>query len=564
VQRRRTEENLRLDEQRLEALYAFSQMKDKPLKDTLRFALDEGIRLTGSSIGYLAFVSEDEEEMTMYAWSGSALEGCRIVDRRMKYRVKETGLWGEAIRQRRPVITNEYAAPNPLKKGVPEGHVPLTRHMNVPIFDGTRIVVVAGVGNKACPYDESDLRQLSLLMSGVWQAVKRKRDEEAVKSTNERMASAYKQLQATEEMLRARCDELAEHDSLLRESEERLKLAAEGANVGIWDVNLLTGKQVTNDKWAEMLGYTARELAGDTDEWKRFVHPDDLPHVMRSTADHLAGKSPVYDVEYRMRCRDGSWKWIHSLARVTERDEEGRPLRMTGIQQDFTEKREYRDRLKEANKKLILLSNVTRHDILNQVTAILGYLGMLREDVPSDSPFQHYLENIEILTTTIQDQINFTREYQELGVKVPEWQPVARVVERVADSARLGQFNPNVLVEDLEVFADPMLEKVFLNIFYNAARHAEHVTSVVVSFFEQESGGILVIEDNGIGIPASMKERIFKCGVGKNTGFGLFLVREILVINGMTIRETGEEGKGARFEISIPASQYRFAADRNR
>jgi PAS domain S-box-containing protein len=559
VQRCRMEEELRLDEQRLEALYAFSQMREVPLEELLHKVLEEGIRLTGSLVGYIAFVSADEREMTMYAWSTSALEGCTIADKPLKYPVEKTGLWGEAVRQRRPVVTNDYAAENPLKRGIPEGHVPLIRHMNVPIFDADRIVLVAGVANKPAGYDETDVRQLTLLMNGVWQSMKRRRDADELEAAHARMAAAYEQLKETEAMLLAQCSELALQEEKLRASEERLRLAADGANIGIWDLNLITGEQVTTEKWAGMLGYTSEEIAGDADDWKKLIHPDDLPLVNRSAWEHFAGRSPRYDVEYRMRCRDGSWKWIHSLATVSDRDAHGRPIRMTGIQQDVTEKRQYRDQLKEANKKLILLSDVTRHDILNQITAILGYLGMLEESVPAGSPAERYLENIGILTATIHDQIGFTREYQELGVKVPEWQPAARVVAHAAAAARLEGIDLAVSVGGLEVYADPMIEKVFLNIFSNAARHADGITAISVSFCEQNGSGVLVIEDDGEGIPPSMKERIFNCGVGKNTGFGLFLVREILEINGMTIRENGEKGRGARFEIAIPRSSYRLA-----
>ena len=96
----------------------------------------------------------------------------------MSYPLETTGLWGDAVRQRRPIITNDYAAPNPDKKGYPEGHVGIRRHLNIPVFDGDRIVAVAGVGNKEEEYDESDVRQLTLLMNGMWWQIKRQRAEE--------------------------------------------------------------------------------------------------------------------------------------------------------------------------------------------------------------------------------------------------------------------------------------------------------------------------------------------------------------------------------------------------
>ncbi|MBM4135871.1 MAG: GAF domain-containing protein [Nitrospira sp.] len=179
--RKRAEEVLKLNESRLEALLKLNQMTDASLGEITNFVLEEAIRLTGSKVGYLAFLNEDETVLTMHAWSKTAMEECRINNKPIVYPVKTTGLWGEAVRQRKPVITNDYNAPNPWKKGYPEGHVHIIRHVNVPIFDGDHIVIVAGVGNKPTDYDESDIRQLTLLMEGMWRIIQRKQAEEQLK-----------------------------------------------------------------------------------------------------------------------------------------------------------------------------------------------------------------------------------------------------------------------------------------------------------------------------------------------------------------------------------------------
>jgi PAS domain S-box-containing protein len=157
-----------------------NQMENSTLKEITDFALEEAVRLTQSKIGYLAFLNEDESVLTMHSWSKSAMAECAIIDKPIVYPVASTGLWGEAVRQRRPVFTNDYSAANPLKKGAPHGHVALKRHMNAPIFDGFRIVIVAGVGNKSEDYDQDDVRQVTLLMEGMWQLLERKRVKEAL------------------------------------------------------------------------------------------------------------------------------------------------------------------------------------------------------------------------------------------------------------------------------------------------------------------------------------------------------------------------------------------------
>jgi PAS domain S-box-containing protein len=178
TERKKAEDVLKLNEMRLEALLAISHMSDFSPHGVAKYALEQGVRLTGSEMGYLAFASEDETILNMYAWSDNVMEGCFMEDRPLVYEVDKTGLWGEAMRQRRAVITNDYSTANPLKKGYPEGHVEIRRHMNVPIFDGARIALVAGVGNKGQPYDESDVRQLTLLMDAMWRILQRRNAEE--------------------------------------------------------------------------------------------------------------------------------------------------------------------------------------------------------------------------------------------------------------------------------------------------------------------------------------------------------------------------------------------------
>jgi len=177
---KQAQETIRMDATRLDVLLKLSQMGNASDKEITDFVLNEAIRLTGSTIGYIAFISEDESVLHMSSWSKSALEECKIEDKALEYPVETTGLWGEAVRQRKAIITNDYAAPSPYKKGYPEGHVHIIRHMNVPIFDGERIVIVVGVGNKADEYTEADVQQLTLLLSAMWNIVQRKRAQETL------------------------------------------------------------------------------------------------------------------------------------------------------------------------------------------------------------------------------------------------------------------------------------------------------------------------------------------------------------------------------------------------
>ncbi|GEM_PF-678057 len=199
-ERKRAERKRRLEEERLEALVKLNSMAGASLNEITDFAREEAVRLTESSLGYLAFMNADETALIMHSWSKSAMKECGIKDKHFVYPIKTTGLWGEAVRQRRPIITNEYSLPSPMKKGYPEDHVKLTRHMNIPIIDGDHIVAVAGVGNKEEDYDESDLRQLTLLMQGMWNLIQRKQIEDALKQYSDELKTANEELRSINRM----------------------------------------------------------------------------------------------------------------------------------------------------------------------------------------------------------------------------------------------------------------------------------------------------------------------------------------------------------------------------
>lgn len=233
-----------------------------------------------------------------------------------------------------------------------------------------------------------------------------------------------------------------------------------------------------------------------------------------------------------------------------------------GFVRDITERKHAENALKTLNNKLNLLSSITRHDIINQVGAAQIYLEIMEMDgeIPPDSKAAQDLKTIEGILQTIERQIVFTRDYQDIGINSPEWCRVGAIVDHLA-SHEFENLTIKSEVAALEIYADPLCEKAIFNLFENAVRHGEHVTEIHVSFHETENQGVLVIEDDGVGIAGDMKENIFNHGIGKNNGFGLFLVREIFDITGISITETGTEGKGARFEIAVPAGRYRFETE---
>lgn len=243
--------------------------------------------------------------------------------------------------------------------------------------------------------------------------------------------------------------------------------------------------------------------------------------------------------------------------RVLERTDE--LLRANDVlKAEIHERKRFESAIQLANRKLNTLSSITRHDILNQVTAIVMYLSLAEENITDPATLEH-LRKIEQVTQLIQKQIQFTRDYQNIGSSTPQWHQVSATVRNAITDLDLEGIIVETELDGLEVYTDSLLEKVFYNLVENSLRHGETVT--MVRFYYKENAETLTIfcEDDGIGVPANAKDRIFRREYYRNTGYGLFLASEILSITGLTIKETGEPGKGARFEIEIPKGEFRFS-----
>ena len=149
---------------------------------------------------------------------------------------------------------------------------------------------------------------------------------------------------------------------------------------------------------------------------------------------------------------------------------------------------------------------------------------------------------------------------RELGIRSPVWQRVSDITRSASLQLAADIITFEIPDDTLEIYADLLLSKVFYNLFDNARQHGA-VTRISISAYPAGTGFAIVVADNWIGIPPEDKTRIFERSFGKNTGLGLFLSREILSITGISIRETGIPGKGARFEITVPEGTFRFGEE---
>jgi PAS domain S-box-containing protein len=298
----------------------------------------------------------------------------------------------------------------------------------------------------------------------------------------------------------------------------------------------------------DLLGYRdVSELLGKKIAEDFYLNPDERTKFLEDI--NRLGKVTNYEVQ--LRRKDGT-PVIISVSSHLWYHPDGTRCGVEGSFRDITEQKRAERTIAETGKKISLLSSITRHDVANQVSILKGYAQIALMKKP-DPVVADLLAKIDRAGSTIARQIDFTREYQELGMHAPGWHRIREIVAR--------QKTDNLPLSctcDAEIYADPLIDKVFFNLFDNAARHGEHVTAISIGCSRAEDGTLVIaVEDNGIGIQPGDKMKIFEKGFGKNTGYGLFLVREILAITGITIRETGLSGAGARFEITVPKEGYR-------
>ena len=358
-------------------------------------------------------------------------------------------------------------------------------------------------------------------------------------------------------------------EKALRESEEKFRTLMENLSVGVYrNTSDEQGRfLLANTAQAHMLGYGSVEellnvpvnaLYTNPEERIKFLADLNYCGVLKNRLVQLKKKdgTPIWvSVNARPKCNDrGEIEWIDGVIEdITER----RTMEQE-VENHNKELVRFNEALAQANEKLNILSSITRHDILNKITALLAYLE-LSQELTSDPTLLEYFHKELDTIQAIERQIDFTRYYQDIGVRAPEWQDVRSTIVRAAAQLPLGAVSLTVQFEGISVFADPLIVKVFYNLMENAVRHGEHVTAITFAARENKDGLAIIYDDDGVGIPQENKEKIFIRGFGKHTGLGLFLIREILSITGITIAETGEFGKGARFEIQVQKNGYRWS-----
>ena len=539
TERRKAEERLRLDESRTEALLKLNQMGNRPLEEITTFTLEESIRLTKSAIGYLAFLNDDESVLTMHSWSRKAMEECRIQDKPVSYPLETTGMWGDPVRTRRPIITNDYTAPGVARRGHPEGHVEVRRHLGVPIFDGERIVAVVGVGNKEEEYGETDINQVQLMAQGMIRLLKEKAAREA--------------LSVSESRLRAVID--SARDAIFIKDRDRRYIVA-------------------NRTMSELFGIPMEKILGATD---RDLFPDEAAdHIEKMDNRVLQGET----IEEEMARPVTAAVYIFHTIKVPLTNERGEITGLCGIARDVTERKHLESQLLQSQKMEAVgtLAGGVAHNFNNLLSAIMGYASLLQMKMDKDNPLYGYASQIlvssEKAANLTQSLLAFSRK-QVINLK-----PVVindtvdklhRLLERLIPED--VEFRIRKTSERLVVMADPgQLDQVVMNLVTNARdampRGGKLTITVdratVSSEFISTHGygkpgeyALIAISDTGIGMDSRVMEKIFEPffttkGVGRGTGLGLAIVYGIIKQHNGYIDVTSRPGEGSVFCVYLP------------
>lgn len=334
----------------------------------------------------------------------------------------------------------------------------------------------------------------------------------------------------------------------ITESEKWYRTLFEHTGAATFTVNEDTTIERVNSEFVALTGYSKEEAEGKM-SWTTLCLPEYLP-LMRKYHEgrRVTGTIVPTSYDFRLVDRNGTIKDIHAIVTLIP----GTTKSIASFT-DITELIRAESALRRANRQLTLLGSAARHDILNKVTIVLGFTARLEQKI-TDPELLHFLGRVKTATKEIQSQTESTRVYQNLGSSEPVWQDLGAIAAALPVPPQVA-LRPDL--DAYEILADPMLAKVFENLLDNSVRHGEHVTEIRLAGTVSPDGLTVIWEDNGAGIPVGEKEMIFGRGYGKNTGLGLFLVREILSMGEMTIKETGAEGNGARFEIFVKNGLFR-------
>jgi PAS domain S-box-containing protein len=336
-------------------------------------------------------------------------------------------------------------------------------------------------------------------------------------------------------------------DSLIREEQLRVFVNAMPGPAALFsqDGTIL----LANPAFAEYLHARPEDIIGFN--VRSFISSEELEKYNRFVQEAIRKKETVH-----FENETGGKTFLMSYYPLLGND--GEVVQLGLLAFDISERKRLENALQKVTKKIALLNTVIFSDIQNKVFVQMGYLELARQTA-ADPRLKAYMEKEEAVVREIQSSLRFAKQFNDMGMSPPRWQNVHDVILFAVSHLNLGNLTREFNLEGIEIYADSLLERVFVTLVENTVSHAKGATHIRAGYTITGDDAVIFVEDNGPGIPEDTKEDIFNKGTGAGGATSLFLSREILSITGITVRENGVPGKGARFEIRVPKGSYRVS-----
>jgi len=393
------------------------------------------------------------------------------------------------------------------------------------------------------------------------------------------LIAAIRQLESEKQELEHFKQDLAQQELERKIIHEKLEFSWAG-NLGRWEWNCKTGHVLFNPKKVEVLGYEVSDFSPTVDAFTNLLHPEDYEPTMENMRRHLYGELPVYEVEYRIKTREGKYKWFYDRGRIVEYDQKGAPLRLTGIVFDITEQKEFEARLSRTNQQLAEANDaknkvfsIIAHDLRNPFTSIISFIDLLEnEDITiTDDEYRYIISELKKITHNtdllLQNILAWARSQTE-GIQVnPRTVELAPLIDSVCSLLEIQAKGKDLKLEQelgtntTALVDEQMLHTVLRNLISNAIKFSYPSQSIVIRAEQQESETLISISDNGVGIAAERINTLFDISSAfstsgtqqeTGTGLGLRLSNEMVKRNQGRLWVQSSPNQGTIFYISLP------------
>ncbi|WP_321417848.1 ATP-binding protein [uncultured Methanomethylovorans sp.] len=544
TEKKEAEENLRLREERLRCLLSILQYKSDSVQDFLDFALGEAIKLTQSKIGYIYHYSEERMEFTLNTWSKVVMKECMIVAPQTNYKLENTGIWGEVVRQRKAIVINDFHASDPLKRGYPKGHVVLHRFMTVPIFKNGEIVVVVGVANKESDYDDTDVLQITLLMDSVWNAVETKRINQELQKNKKLLQSVIDILPGT------------------------LYSVDTDYNIIVLNKAHFGSKFSTSDSLDNIIGKKCYEV---------FMQKSSPCSWCKIKEVLSTGKTMLYETSPNDMREIRTGKAFQIFVSAIK-DDFGNVIGAVEYGVDITDLRNAKLDSEAANKaKSEFLANMS-HELRTPLNSIIGFSDVLLEGYTGDLNEKQgrYLRNIsnsgKHLLNIINDILDISKIEAGKAQLHTEILSMESLLKEMLDNMQSLAAKKGITLK-ISLESDPCyvevdkgkINQVLYNLIGNAIKFTEDRGLVILKTKMDVDMVYISIQDTGVGISKMNQKKLFKpfsqldSSVSKKyegTGLGLALAKKLVVLHGGQIWVESELGKGSTFTFTIPVHSF--------